>query len=301
MVNVSMGYNCQAGWNTETNYAEGASTSLNAAVNGMGLVSEVTVTPSVARKNIYCLGNQVRVNDPILSQNYDVSITMEWQNATTNCAYHWINDIIDNYGTSRHSYCIRIDAKPDGTTAEYLYLEGMVVNNISFKFPVGDTITVEVSGWCKEGLGDDWSGTCYPTATSITVDTTDPEQWHGADIAGWSNIVDVSGHLQEFTVEINYNAKRIDDFDSGGKASLGAQEAIEISWSGSYYGDGTTMGDGGVLEDMVGDKTDNIAIDVDGSHTLTLTGSSIDGMTFPIKEKELIVVDFNGMSHSVTL
>jgi len=301
MVNVSTGYNVKIAWNTETNYAEGADTSFASTIQGMGIVTDFTLTPSVTRKHIYGVGNQVRINDPILSQSYEFSITMEWQNASTDCAYEWINDIIDNYGTSANSYCLRIDAKPDGSTTEVLYLEGVLINNVTIKASIGDTVTAEVTGYAKEVFGDDWTTTLYPTATYVTVDTTDPEQWHGGDIAGWSNIVDISGHMQEFTVTINYNSKRIDDFESGGKVSLGAQEGIEISWSGTYYGDGSTMGDGGVLEDMIGDKADTIVWDLDGSHDLTLTGASIDSLGFPLKEKELVIIDISGMAHSITL
>jgi len=301
MVNVSLGYNCQVGWNTETSYAEGADTTLASAVNGMGIITDFSINPSVTRKNVYGLGNQTRVNDPILSQTYEFSITILWQNAGTNSAYHFVNSIIDNYGTSAKSYCIRIDAKPDGSTAEYLYLEGCMISTISIKASIGDVVTVDISGWCKEVFGDDWTSTCYPTATSITVDSTDPEPWHGSDVGGWSNIVDISGHLQDFSVEINFNPKRIDDFDSGGKASLGVQEGIEVSFSGTYYGDGTTMGASGVINDMISDQSDSIAWDLDGSHTLTLAGSSLDSMSVPIKEKELIVIDFSGTSNTAAL
>lgn len=300
MVNISVGYNAQIGWGAEAAFAEGADTTLAAAVNGMGIITDCTINTSVERTHVYGIGNQTRVNDPILSESYEWSVSILWQNAATDTAYEFIKDIIDNYGASRKSYCIRIDTIPDGSTTEILYLEGATINNISIDANVGDVVKTEISGIAKEVFGDDWTSTKYPNATDVTVDTTDPEQYHGSAIGGFSNIVDVSSQLTKFHVEINYNNNRIDTF-SGANMVLASQGAIEVSFSGTVYGDGTSMGVGDMLSDMIGDQSDNLTFGIDGTKTLTLTGASLDSVNYPIKEKESIMIDFEGRANSPSI
>lgn len=308
MVNISTGFNVLVGWHEEATYNEGMNvgTSMTAAgeINRMGIVTDFTLSPAVARYHSYGVGSQTRTNDPILEKNYDWSLTAVWQTSQADdTIYQFVEHVITNYTTALwDSFCFRIQSVPGGgATTEYLYLEGVVVTNISFKLSVGDVVTVTCNGFAAAVYNDNWVVTVFPTATSMPAAVaTDPSPWHLGDVGTWGTIVDVSGEIQEFTIDWNLNCPKIPDFDSGGENSMSGPGALEVSWSGTYYGNDTTMGVDAVFSDMFAGVAD-LVISLDGVSTITFADASIDDMSFPFKEKELIIMNFSGKANSMTL
>ena len=307
MVNVSMGFDTHVGFQVETNFAEGADTTIGAGgtVDGMGVVTDFSFNPSVTRHHTYGLGSQTRRFDPIITQQYEWSVDLIWQDTTgpivADNAYEFVKEIVSNIGTARKSWCIKVLATPDGSNVENLYLEGATVNDLSMKASIGEVITVSISGQAKELLGDDWSATAYPTgSTSVTIDDADPAVYHQSDIAAFSTITDFSAQLQSWSLDLNWNSIRIDSYDSGGKMILQAQGKYDISVSGSFYGDSTSIGAGETFSDMA-TGSDPLTIAIDGTKTFTLAGFSLDSLTYPFKDSEMLIVDFEGMANTVSL
>lgn len=313
IVDISVGHNVNVGWHEETTYNEGINvgTSFNGAanINRVGIVTDFTVTPAVTRHHTYGLGSQTRTNDPILEINYDWSLTAIWQTSQADdTIYQFVNHVVTNYTVALwNSYCFRINAVPDGVAANAasLYLEGAVVQTISIKLSVGDVVTVTMSGFAAAVYTDNWvldTANEFPAATDVpAVVATDPTAWHIGDAAAgtFGTIVDISARMQEFTVDINFNCPKIPGFASGENVMSGPG-ALEVSCSGTYYGDGTSMGVGSVLSDMqTGLAT--LVIDIDALTDITLTAFSMDNMSFPFKEKELIIMTFDGKANSCTV
>ena len=313
IVNISSGYNVILGWQEETpNYGQAAAVTITAGdatdINRLGIVTDFTLSPALTRHHTYGLGSQTRTNDPILEYNYDWSFSALWQaGGADDTIYQFVKDVLDNYTSVLwESFCFRVDTIPaGGATQEHLYVIGSVVTNVSFKLSAGDVITITSSGFAKDvengAAARNWGATMLPTATAIpSAVGTDPAAWHEGDVGTWGTIVDVSGQIQDFTVDWNLNCPKIPDFDSGGTNSMSGPGAVEVSWSGTYYGDGTTMGVGAVLSDMAAGVAD-LVVGLDAGKSLTFVDASIDNMSYPFKEKELIIISFDGKSNHISL
>ena len=157
-----MGYNTAIGWMQESSFAEGSTTTCDVGggndtsfFKSFGIVTDVNLTPAVSRYEARGLGNQTRIADPIMQENYDLTITALWQDdGSVGTIYKFLENWED--ATADKSYLIRINAEPDGDGLEYLYILGYVLTNFSIKASIGNEVAVELTFKCKQVEGDDW-------------------------------------------------------------------------------------------------------------------------------------------------
>jgi len=146
----------------ESSYAEGVATTCATAggadtsfFKAFGIVTEFNLNPALTRGNISGIGNQTRTNDPILQENYELSISVLWQDdASQGTIHQFLEDLEDQSYDA--SYLIRIRSLNDGSNDEFLYLLGCVLQNFSVKTNVGDFLVVDLSFKCKQIHNDDW-------------------------------------------------------------------------------------------------------------------------------------------------
>jgi len=157
-----MGYNTTIGWQQESSYAEGSATTCATAgstdtsfFESFGVVIDFALSPAVTRYNKYGIGNQTRTNDPILQENYDLTITALWQDdGSMGTIYRFLENWED--ASADKSYLIRIRALHDGSSDEFLYVLGCVLQSHNIKAEVGNEVSIELVFKCKQVEGDDW-------------------------------------------------------------------------------------------------------------------------------------------------
>ena len=164
MVDISSGMNVDVGWAGEASYGAAAATTID-LLDGtgagsmffekFGLVTDVTLTPTVERYHGYGTGNQTRITDGILKEGYELSITALWQDdASRGCIHKFLEAHEDG---TYESYLIRIDSEPAGDgTIEYAYLIGCVLRNVSIKISVGDVVGITLTFVVKQVDSDNW-------------------------------------------------------------------------------------------------------------------------------------------------
>lgn len=304
---VAMGYGADlVGWYAEANFADASFTTIGTpvALNGFGKVTEFTFTAGVERQAIRGVGHQKRQNDPIVSESFELSVSTLWQyDAVNDTIYDLITDLINNVGNSRKSYCVKVLAKPDGATEEFLYLLGVTLRNFSVALALDDTIKVEIS-FDVADIDDgeetsparDW-GTA-DIGTDPTNSSLDPTTYSGATITTWGITPSLIAQLQDFNFEFNVNPILIKNYTSKSHINQ-AQGAIDISYSGSAFGDGTSMGAAAIVNAVLSDSSGNIVIDIDGTYSFTLTAASYNSANVPIKEVDLTVIDFDGEANDL--
>ena len=144
----------------------------------------------------------------------------------------------------------------------------------------------------------DWGVTQLP-ANTIPVSVVDPTVFEGAAFT-WALGVSIVSELQDFTIDWNCNPILIKNYTSKSHI-LQAQGKIEVKFSGSAYGDETSMGTSALLNDLLADSTGNITVNVDGTNSIVLVAGSYDKIDYPIKEADLIVMDFEGTANNATI
>jgi hypothetical protein len=296
-LSVSMGYNTGVQWIVESTYAEGADTTVDLkSLKSIGLTKSVELSSSVEREDAYGIESQNRINDPIINEIHELTITTYWQGAATETVYEFLKSAL----TAQNSYVIRIEAKPDGSTSEFLYLEGCTLTGFSITSDTGAVVEVELTIRVAEIYSNDWVAVLTESATG-TTDTTDPTVYHDLTITFPAGLLAIASELQAFSFEVNFNNIEIKNYSSPGIVG-NPQGGIEITFSFSAYGDGTTQGATALLSKLLGDGSGTITW-ADGGvpKTFTLAGCSYDSINTPINEKELIVLEGEGKANTVAL
>jgi len=266
-LNVSMGYNSKAEWIAETNFAEGADTSMDGVtVKSFGKIKSIELSSSEEREDVYTIESQNRTNDPIINEIHELTISTYWQSAANNTVYEFLSDALSD----QKSYCIKLTSKPDGSTPEYLYLEGCTLTGFSINSNTGSSVEVELNIRVAEIYDDDYVA-ASPASTPETGSTTssvDPSVYHDLTITFPANLLAIASNLQEFSFDVNFNNIEIKNYTTKGIVG-NPQGAHEISFNFSAYGDGTSQGAGGLLSKLLGDGSGNITWS-DGTYTFTL-------------------------------
>ena len=105
----------------------------------------------------------------------------------------------------------------------------------------------------------------------------------------------------DFTLDYNTNAIPIWNFSDSTLYNI-ADGHHEIKVSGSVYGDDTSMGASAMLSKLISAAgTGNIVYKIGSNWEFNVVAASYDNISYPLKEKELIVMDFDGTANSCTL
>lgn len=157
-----MGYLSEIGWAGESAYGTAAATTTDAGAGGtdsfffdsFGIVTDFNLSTVVERHTTRGIAYQVRKADPVLNERYELTISCLWQDdASRGTIYKFLETYEDN---TYDSFLIRIADKPDGSTYEYIYLIGCVLQSYDIKIDVGDVVSVDLTFKCKQIDSDDW-------------------------------------------------------------------------------------------------------------------------------------------------
>ncbi len=178
MVNVSMGYGSEIGWAGESAYGTAAATTTDAGAGGddsfffdsFGIVTDFNLSTVLERHETRGMATQTRNADPILKETYELTINSLWQDdASRGTIYKFLETYEDG---TYDSFLIRIMDKPDGSTNEYIYLIGCVLQNYDIKIDVGDVVSVDLTFKCKQIDSDDWQSLIGEDYDNVIDDTT---------------------------------------------------------------------------------------------------------------------------------
>ena len=131
---------------------------------------------------------------------------------------------------------------------------------------------------------------------------SDPTMYHECDITLPAELIDIGNELQDFNLDEAYNPAEIMNFEDSTLKLAGDSLSEETTFGGSYYGDDTSMGVNAVLSRLVlAAGTGDLIVKIGSYWEYNVTAASYDNMSFPFKEKELIILIFDGHANYMSL
>ena len=136
---------------------------------------------------------------------------------------------------------------------------------------------------------------------TLTLDNSDPVMYHNCTITYPAGLIAIANELQETTLDYNTNVVPIWNFADKTLYNI-ADGHHEVKFSGTAYGDGTSMGASALISKLISAAgTGNIVFKIGSNWEFNIVAASYDNISYPLKEKELIVMDFDGTANSCTL
>lgn len=133
------------------------------------------------------------------------------------------------------------------------------------------------------------------------TERTDPTAYHECTVDFPAGLLSIDNEITNFSIDQNFNPYEIWNFTDS-TLYLNEEGHKETKFSGSCYGDGTTMGASALLSKLISAAgTGNIVFKIGSYWEFNLTAGSYDSVSYPIKEKEQVVLDFEGTANSLSI